>query len=496
MPCIRITLPDNQGEITHVLAGERITIGRRADNTIQIIDPTISAHHAELIATNGHYRLHDLGSTNYTFVEGEPVADYHLHGVCRVAFGTVECEYSPEAPQSVEHKAELVPTRAELEFLRQENFDLLKKMAAVQKQVDILSSARLVTKETTHINVAPEALRRTAHERDELRMENDHLQLQIRGLKDDLVAITRERDAMRNAWETVRAELVVRTGPWATSSPPASVKPGPAVTARPAKSASDTQRIVVATCLSESRKMGASTVSDDHRAMAAVLVRAPNLLKAIRSTLEAQSGENPERIARAVQDDVEALAACLAPVVGHPVQCIVGAIEALVHEGGAAFATGTLRTLNQAIDLAGGLLDPRHLKRVKDLAAPRALIVDDDRDLLSTVEAALSLVEIRTTQCLNAADALDKLGGSPFDLVLLDIGLPGLNGIDVCGRIRELPEHKQTPIVFLTIGDTVENRAQSSLNGGNDFIVKPFNVRELALKAVTWAYRRQFGLAA
>jgi CheY-like chemotaxis protein len=182
--------------------------------------------------------------------------------------------------------------------------------------------------------------------------------------------------------------------------------------------------------------------------------------------------------------------------VGHPVQCIAAAIEALVHEGGTAFAAGTLRTLNQAIDLAGGLLDPRHLKRVKDLAAPRALIVDDDRDLLSTVEAALGLVEIHTTQSPNAADALAKLGGSPFDLVLLDIGLPGLNGIEVCGRIRELPEHKQTPIVFLTIGDTVENRAQSSLNGGNDFIVKPFNVRELALKAVTWAYRRQFGLAA
>ena len=53
---------------------------------------------------------------------------------------------------------------------------------------------------------------------------------------------------------------------------------------------------------------------------------------------------------------------------------------------------------------------------------------------------------------------------------------------------------RRTPIVFLTVGDTVENRAQSSLNGGNDFIVKPFNVRELALKAVTWACRRQFSL--
>jgi len=210
MPCIRITLPDNQGEITHVLAGERITIGRRPDNTIQIIDRTISAHHAELIATNGHYRLHDLGSTNFTFVEGEPVKDYHLHGGCKLAFGTVECEYRPETPQSAEEKAELVPTRAELEFLRRENLDLQTKIAAMQKQVDILSSARLVTKETTNLGVAPEMMRRTTHERDELRNENANLQLQIQGLKDDLVAMTRERDAMRNAWETVKSELETR----------------------------------------------------------------------------------------------------------------------------------------------------------------------------------------------------------------------------------------------------------------------------------------------
>jgi len=320
--------------------------------------------------------------------------------------------------------------------------------------------------------------------------------MQIRGLKEDLVAMTRERDAMRNAWETVRSELAARTGPWATPNPPPNPTPEPPVAVRPARPGSDTQRIEVAKCASDIRRMGTSTNSDDHRAMAAVLVNAPNLLRAIRNTLESQSSELPGQIAQALRSDVEALAACLALVAGHPVQCIIGAIEALVHESGAEFAAGTLRTLKQAIDLATGLLDPRHLKRAKDLVAPRALIVDDDRDLLSTVGAALDLVKIHTTQSFDATDALDKLGGSSFDLVLLDIGLPGINGIDVCGRIRELPEHKQTPIVFLTVGDTVENRAQSSLNGGNDFIVKPFNVRELALKAVTWAYRRQFGVAA
>src|ERR1700758_1814636 len=94
MATLRIKLAD-QGEVTHELTADRITIGRRPDNTIQIIDRSVSANHAEIIAEDGHYRLHDLGSTNLTFVEGAPVTDYHLRQVCRIIFGTVECEFDP-----------------------------------------------------------------------------------------------------------------------------------------------------------------------------------------------------------------------------------------------------------------------------------------------------------------------------------------------------------------------------------------------------------------
>ena len=72
MPVLRIKLP-NQGEVTHILSGEHISIGRRPDNTIQILDRSVSGHHAELISVNGHYRLHDLQSTNLCFVDGQPV---------------------------------------------------------------------------------------------------------------------------------------------------------------------------------------------------------------------------------------------------------------------------------------------------------------------------------------------------------------------------------------------------------------------------------------
>src|SRR5476651_1272172 len=95
MPTLRIRLAD-RGEITHELTADRITIGRRPDNTIQIVDRSVSANHAEFIAEGGHYRLHDMDSTNKTFVEGEPIGDYHLHEECKIAFGTVECIYDPD----------------------------------------------------------------------------------------------------------------------------------------------------------------------------------------------------------------------------------------------------------------------------------------------------------------------------------------------------------------------------------------------------------------
>jgi DNA-binding response OmpR family regulator len=69
-----------------------------------------------------------------------------------------------------------------------------------------------------------------------------------------------------------------------------------------------------------------------------------------------------------------------------------------------------------------------------------------------------------------------------------------MNGMAFCAKARELPGYRKTPIVFLTIADTLEQRAESSLNGGTDFIGKPFSVFDLALKVQTWVLKQQLGL--
>jgi len=88
---------------------------------------------------------------------------------------------------------------------------------------------------------------------------------------------------------------------------------------------------------------------------------------------------------------------------------------------------------------------------------------------------------------------LEDLDG-PFDLIFLDIGLPEMNGFDLCTKARTNALNDKTPIVFITGMTTFQNRVQSSLSGGSDFVGKPFNIPELGLKALIWVLKGQLAL--
>jgi DNA-binding response OmpR family regulator len=66
-----------------------------------------------------------------------------------------------------------------------------------------------------------------------------------------------------------------------------------------------------------------------------------------------------------------------------------------------------------------------------------------------------------------------------------------MDGFDLCSHIREIPGYAGTPVIFLTGMTTLENRVQSSLSGGNDFIGKPFNLHELTVKALTFILKAE-----
>ena len=154
----------------------------------------------------------------------------------------------------------------------------------------------------------------------------------------------------------------------------------------------------------------------------------------------------------------------------------------------------TLRTVSQSLDFLATLLDEKNLSRTKDPYLSNIFAVDDDHEARRVIRSAMEMVSLKVTCAEDPKTTLAVLNEQRFDLIFIDVGLPEMNGFDLCTKIRKLPDHKKTPVVFLTGAVTVQNRVQSSLSGGNDFIAKPFNLLELGVKALTWIFKGQLGM--
>ena len=104
------------------------------------------------------------------------------------------------------------------------------------------------------------------------------------------------------------------------------------------------------------------------------------------------------------------------------------------------------------------------------------MFVDDEPNTVSVVKL---LVELEQPEWIFHAAydgemALDIAVRTPIDFVLLDISMPGMDGIEVCRRLRQMPGMARRPIVMLTALDTPQRREQSKSAGATDFWVKPF----------------------
>jgi len=99
--------------------------------------------------------------------------------------------------------------------------------------------------------------------------------------------------------------------------------------------------------------------------------------------------------------------------------------------------------------------------------------------------AALKRVNLDAVGVKDPHEAVRMLWANPYDLVLLDIHMPGMDGFGVCKQLRRLAHQKTTPVVFVTANGEFENRVQSVLSGGNELITKPVSPMELAVKAIT-----------
>jgi two-component system response regulator MprA len=107
----------------------------------------------------------------------------------------------------------------------------------------------------------------------------------------------------------------------------------------------------------------------------------------------------------------------------------------------------------------------------------RILVVDDEPAVQSALSRALALERYTVAQAVDGREALEQLGAGAFEVVILDISMPHIDGLEVCRRLREGGD--RTPVLMLTAREDVDDRVAGLDAGADDYLVKPFALREL-----------------
>ena len=107
----------------------------------------------------------------------------------------------------------------------------------------------------------------------------------------------------------------------------------------------------------------------------------------------------------------------------------------------------------------------------------RILVVDDEPALRSSLERALGLDRYEVELAGDGTEALDRLALAPVDAVVLDVSMPGIDGLELCRRLRAAGD--RTPVLMLTARDAIDDRVEGLDAGADDYLVKPFALREL-----------------
>ncbi len=121
------------------------------------------------------------------------------------------------------------------------------------------------------------------------------------------------------------------------------------------------------------------------------------------------------------------------------------------------------------------------------------LIVDDERNNIQLLGNVLREEGYEPEFATNGVEALEWVNRQHFDLVLLDVVMPDIDGYEVCKRLKSNPATANTPVIFLTVKDDADSIANGFEAGSVDYVIKPFNTTELLARVKTHLALRQFG---
>jgi DNA-binding response OmpR family regulator len=221
----------------------------------------------------------------------------------------------------------------------------------------------------------------------------------------------------------------------------------------------------------------------------------PNTLVSMRTTLQGLTrAENDAARLKHIQDlyrRAHSLSSNAGIAGAGDIALMADALEALLKElqdKPTNINASTLRTVASAVDFIGVLFER---SSTLEPQAPTAdvLVVDDEVISRRAVAFALEKAHMKSLCVEEPMKAMDILLQKKFDLIFLDVDMPNMSGFELCTKIRTLPQYAKTPVVFVTGLNDLENRANSTMSGGNDFIAKPFLFIELTVKALVHVFR-------
>lgn len=176
---------------------------------------------------------------------------------------------------------------------------------------------------------------------------------------------------------------------------------------------------------------------------------------------------------------------------------ISAAYEALLremHDKPGNINVSTTRTSTQTLFFISALLEKAASLPNLPTFDPVVLAVDDEEISRRAVMFSIEKAGVRGIACDNGADGIQKARETHFDLIVLDVDMPGMNGYELCTKLRALPNYKDTPVIFVTGLSDFQSRARSTLSGANDLIAKPFAFVELSVKVLSYLLKAQLAV--
>jgi DNA-binding response OmpR family regulator len=147
------------------------------------------------------------------------------------------------------------------------------------------------------------------------------------------------------------------------------------------------------------------------------------------------------------------------------------------------------RNAQQAASVAAAPRDP-------SARVYRVLVVDDNAQVRSAVTRFLRLHAFHVEVAADGRAALNELAQHPADFVLLDVDMPGMNGFEVCRRIKSDPANAMTPVIMLTALDSSEDRVRGAEAGADGYLAKPVAPAELVARVKAGVKQRELVLQA